>query len=947
LSSDRRERIETTAATQEFKNRFHSYLTFGENSRRNKEEGSMSNQMPIGTVTIVFTDIAGHTKMWEQIGDEFMPILEVHNTILRKATAKHNGYEVKTEGDSFMLAFARASDAVLWTVEAQVALANQHWPEEVGNILVRMGMHTGEPQVLENDYFGPHVIRSHRICDAGHGGQILISAATRELVLEDLPEEIDFVDLGLHCLKDLGRPERIFQVTHPDLTKQDFPLLRTLDIIPNNLPVQLTSFVGREDAIRNIATLLGSEQVRLVTIFGTGGIGKTRLSIQVAADQLELFPDGVWFINIAPLTNIEQVVTEIASTLSIQLQPRIDPKEQVIDYLSQKHLLLVLDNFEHLPEAPSLVNDLLRGAQFLRCLVTSREILQIPGEQVIALPPLSLPPKDADIETLSQYESVRLFIDRVQTVKPNFELTPQNAAVIAEICHRLDGISLAIELAAARARGMTVQQILNRLSRQFEFLGTRSQAIPERHRTLRGAIDWSYNLLDPDEQQLFVQLSVFSGGFFLEAAEEICDVFDVFELIFNLQDKSLLVVQEVMEQTRYGILGPLQAYAKEKLEKNVKFKKAHAEYYLAVARDCNQQLYGAEESSALAQMTFELDNFRAAMDFAQEQGEGELLGELAIALYSFLYTRGFWSEGISRLRQAEEALRNLRDDELLAKAMTRLGWFYDSQGDYETAREIHTESLQIRRELGDKLGIAQSLQALGIISIVQGVYDDAEQLFTEGLEISRELRNEFYIAGALLSLGSIADQQGAYNEAKEFYTESLNILRELGDKFGIAGTLNNMGILALHQGAYNEAKELYAESLRIQRELGDKSGIASTLINLGEIAVYQGEYDKVKQLFTESLQITKELGNKSDIAESLYQLSKLAKADTNVEQGALFLLVAARLYEEMKSTSSKGAMEVYESLEGIRQETNLEQFGKLQGQAKAISLEQVIDLAIS
>jgi predicted ATPase/class 3 adenylate cyclase/Tfp pilus assembly protein PilF len=866
----------------------------------------MSNQVPTGTVTIVFTDIAGHTKMWEQVGDEFMPILEVHNSILRKTIAKYNGYEVKTEGDAFMLAFARASDAVLCAVEAQVALANHPWPEE-RNILVRMGMHTGEPQVSGNDYFGPHVIRANRVSDAGHGGQILISAATRELVMEELPEEVDFVDLGIHRLKDLGRPERIFQVNHPDLPKKDFPPLRTLDIIPNNLPVQLTSFVGREDEIRNIATLLGKEQVRLVTLTGTGGIGKTRLSVQVAADQLELFPDGVWFINIAPLTNIEQVITEIASTLSIHLQPRIDPKEQVIDYLSQRHLLLVLDNFEHLPEAPSFVNDLLRGAPFLRCLVTSREVLQIPGEQVFAVPPLSMPPKDADIETLSQYESVRLFIERVQAVKPNFELTPQNAAAIAAICHRLDGISLAIELAAARARGITVQQILERLSRQFEFLGTRSQTVPERHRTLRGAIDWSYDLLNPDEQKLFAQLSVFSGGFFLEAAEEICDVPDVFELLFNLQDKSLLVVKEVMEQTRYGMLGPLQAYAREKLGEDVELKKAYTKYYLKVAQNCNQQLYGAEESSALSQMTLELDNFRAAMDFAQEQEEGELLGELAIALYCFLYIRGFWSEGISRLRQAEKALRNLRNDKLLARAMTRLGWFYDSQGDYETARNIHTESLQIRRELGDKLGIAESLQALGIISIIQGAYDYAEQLFTESLEINRELGNEFHIAGALLTLGAIADQQGAYNEARELYTESLNIQRELGDKFGIAGTLNNLGEIALSQGAYDEAKRLFAESLKIK----------------------------------------KELGSKSSIAESLYQFGKLAKSEANVEQGALFLLVAARLYEEMKSASSKGAMDVHESLAGIQKEMNLEQFEKLQGQAKAMSLERVIELAIS
>jgi len=905
----------------------------------------MNNQMPTGTVTLMFTDIEGHTKMWEQMGDDFMPILEAHNAILRSAAAKCNGYEVKTEGDAFMLAFARASDAVLCAVETQVTLANHPWPEDVGKIRVRIGIHTGEPQVAEDDYFGPPVIRASRISAAGHGGQILISAVTRELVLEELPEALEFTDLGLHRLKDLGRAERIFQVNHPFLP-QSFPPIRTLDIIPNNLPIQLTSFVGRETEIRKIAELLGREQMRLVTLTGPGGIGKTRLSLQVAAEQLEYFPDGVWFINLAPLTDSEQVITEIASVLSIQLQPTEDLKKQVMNYLFQKRLLLVFDNFEHLTEAASLVNDLLRGTESLHCLVTSRELLQLPGEQTFAVPPLSTPSEDTEVKLLSQYESVRLFIERAQTVKPDFELTPQNAAAIAGICHSLAGISLAIELAAARVRGITVGQILERLSRQFEFLSTRSRAVPERHRTLRAAIDWSYTLLDPDEQKLFAQLSVFSGGLFLEAAEEICDVLDVFELIFNLQDKSLLKTEEVMEQTRYRLLEPLRAYAQEKLLEPTALQSAHAAYYLSVAQELDQKLQGVEQSIALSLIALDLDNFRAAMAFAQEHEEWKLLGQLSVALSRFFYVRGFWSEQMQCLRQAEAALRRIKDNALLAKTLHGLGRLYTYRGDLATAQNLHAESLQIRKDLGDKQGIARSLRSLGIIAGHQGGYEEAKQFFIESLEIQRELGNKHDIASSLNNLGLIAERQGAYEESKQLLTESLKYARELGNKQLIAGSLVNLGVIALNQEAYDEARPLFTESLEIFRELGDKRGIASSLSNLGLIAMNQGDYDEAKPLLTESLKIERELGNKQGIVESLRQLGEFSRSEGNSTQAVLFFLASIRLYDEMKAANSRDAMEVGKALTEIQNEIGAEQFERLKGKAETMSVEQVIDLAL-
>ena len=953
-----------------------------ENANQSEPKNSV---MPTGTVTLMFTDIEGSTTLWEELGKEVMlPVLETHNTILRQAKDNWFGYEIRSEGDAFFFAFQTASDAVQCAVGAQLALSQHAWPEAAGEIRVRIGIHTGDVSVLDRDYQGTPANLAKRITDAGHGGQILISATTQALVREQFPQPW-FLDLGVYRLKNLHHSEQIFQIASPEL-QREFPPLRTLDSLPNNLPAQLTSFIGREAEIRKIADLLGKEQVRLVTLTGPGGIGKTRLSIQVATDQLEHFPDGVWFIPLASLTDPMYVAAEIASVLAIRLQPQIDPQRQVIDYLAQKRLLLVLDNFEHLPEAASFVNDLLLRAPSLRCLVTSRELLQVSGEQTFVVPPLSVPPDDADIETLSQYDSVKLFIERAQAAQPGFSLSLQNATAISAVCRRLDGISLAIELAAARVRGMTAQQILDRLSQQFQqfgFLSTRSRDVPYRHRTLRATIDWSYQLLDADEQLLFAQLSVFSGGFFLEAAEQVCDVPDALELIFSLQDKSLLTAEEISEKIRYQMSEPLRAYATEKLDDSAKFEKAHAEYYLGIAQSCDQKLTGGEQSAALAEIALELENFRTAMDFTQ-MSEGKLFGELATALSEFFYIRGFLSEGIQHLRQAEHGLRTLKDNTLLLQVQYKLGRFYRVVGDNETARSLCTKSLQTARELGSKQDIANALNYLGIIARYQGNYEEAKGHFTESLQIARELGDKRSIALSLGNLGLIAQSQNAYDEAKSFHAESLQIARKLGDKRGIAYSLNFLGNITRHQGNYDEAKRLhaeslqirkeledkrgiayslsnlgniashqydnaeakrlYAESLEIHRELGDRWGIAISLNNLGKIAWYQRELNEAKERYTESLRIRAEIGNKQDIADSLHELGKLARSEENLEQAALFMLVAAHLYEQIKSASNKSAVNA--SIRRIQKEIGERRFKQLKEQAQRMPLDRVIDLAL-
>lgn len=464
---------------------------------------------------------------------------------------------------------------------------------------------------------------------------------------------------------------------------------------------------------------------------------------------------------------------------------------------------------------------------------------------------------------------------------------------------------LAIELAAARVRGMTPQQILAHLSKQFEMLATDYVDIPQRQRTLRGAIDWSYGLLTPDEQQFFSQLSVFSGGLFVEAAQKICDVPEA--LITNLHVKSLLVAEKVMEHTRYRLLEPLRAYAAEKLGESVELRKAHAAYFLTRAQNYNQQFNGSEQSTALSLMEVELNNLRAAMDFAQGQEERRLLGELGVVLGRFFNICDLWSEGISRLKQAEKALRSLTDNELLTQLLGELGRFYSRQGDYETARQIYAENLQIQKELRDKQGLARSLQGLG----------------------------------------TIAWYQGKFEEAKQLYTESLQMAKELQYKQVIANSLNGLGIIEVSQGAYEEAKRLFTESQQIHKELGDKRSIATTLNNLGRMASYQGVYEEAKNLFTQSLQMIKELGNKPATAFSFHHFGMLAKAEGDSARAALFLLHAIRLYEEMETVNSKDVVGIREELAVIQDELGAEPFEKLKREAEAMSLEQVIELALA
>ena len=871
-------------------------------------------QLPRQTCTLMFTDMVGSTLLWERHPDAVvLAVLAAHKAILQAAATRWEGQEFGNEGDAFCFLFATGSAAVQCAVEVQEALDAHPWPEGVGKIQVRIGIHTGELLLLQNgnhlEIQGMPANLTKRITDAGHGGQILLSAATHELVKTHFPRR-SFRDLGEHRLKNLSHPERIFQFSVSDT--DEFPPLKTVDTLPNNLPTPVTSFIGREAEVQEIVGHLTTVQTRLLTLTGPGGIGKTRLALHSAAEVLEQYPNGVWFIPLADLVSPDFTLTEIATALAIPLKTEQaeseDVMEQLVTYLAEKELLLVLDNFEHLMGAVMHVNTLLRSCPKVQCLVTSRHVLQVSGEQTFVVPPLSVPSEDDACEVLPASESVQLFLARAKAVSPHFSLTAENAAAVGAICRKVDGLSLAIELAAARVRGMTPQNILHRLSERLSFLATPNRDVPARHQTLEAVMSWSFEILAVEEQRLLGQLSHFSGGFSLAAAEGICGSENTLELVFSLLDKSLLITTG----NRYRLSVPLQLYMREKHQASDEFLRAHAAYYLTLAQELDERLHGAAQVDALSEMAQELDNFRAAQAFLAEREAWHPFSQFAVALAQFFYVRGLWGEGIAWLQQAETALRCLErlckratePNDILAHVLVSLAKFYNTQQQCEEARHRCEEALQLFRDAEHRHGIAKALNLLGIIARYQGALEESDAHFTESLHLAKALGDKWLIAYALDNLGLTAYTQHRYEAAKRLYTESHQLARELGDKRGIAYSLNNLGKTASRQGAHEEAKRYHTESLEIRRALADKRGIAISLNHLGLIAYRQAAYTAAIHYHTESLAIQRELGDKQGAAYSLSHLGLIAYQQGEDAEAARYYTESLQLAREIAQSAA-------------------------------------------
>src|SRR5688572_3053343 len=647
------------------------------------------SEHPTGTVTLLFTDIEGSTKLAQEHPELWETVRGRHHAILQSAIDAHHGYVFQIIGDAFCAAFHTAKDGLNAALDAQRKLQTEAWGKNP--VRVRMGLHTGEAEAQDNEYRGYLSLSLvQRIMSAGHGGQILVSGVNENLLRSQLPTDINLRDMGKHNFKDVPQSVRVFQVIAPGL-QSEFPALRTQDAQPNNQPAQFTSFVGREKELADVKRLL--LDARLLTLIGPGGAGKTRLSIQSASESLDQHPDGVWLVELAPILDPFLVPHTTAIAIGLRDEPQRPVIDRLCDYLREKKMLLILDNCEHLVDACARMADrILHATPNVRVLASSREALGIGGEVTYRVPSLGLPDMQhlPSVESLSQYEAVKLFIDRATSAVSTFTVTKDNAPSLAQICYRLDGIPLAIELAAAKVHVLSVEQIAKRLDDRFRLLTGGSRTALEHHQTLRAAIDWSYNLLPPVEQVFFTRLSVFSGGWTLEAAESVCEgrsvkSEDVLDLLEQLINKSLVIMEEIQGESRYHMLETIRQYANEKLVGSDALREQHAAYFLILAETIEPSLEKSEPASWLDKLEREHNNLRAALRWAREKEQVEPGLRLASALCLFWFMRGYLSEGLAQIGEFLSLSEQTINTTTRAKALDHAGMLARYQGDLKRA----------------------------------------------------------------------------------------------------------------------------------------------------------------------------------------------------------------------------------------------------------------------
>lgn len=896
--------------------------------------GPTSTDLPTGTITFLLTDIERSTALWEAHGEDMARAVERHEEIIKSATEARGGIVVRSkgEGDSCFCVFTTASGALAAALQAQLELVSKSWPGP--QIAVRMALHTGAAELREGQYYGTVINRCARLRGIGHGGQTLLSSTTQGLVRESVPSPVTLKDLGAHRLPDLAQPERVYQLCHPELPAK-FPALASLDAYPNNLPMQLTRFVGRERELADLTELLATN--RLVTITGPGGCGKTRLSLQIGADILGDFPDGVWLVNLAAISDGALVAAEVASSLGLREEPNRALLDTIVDYLRVRRVLLLLDNCEHvLRAAAELVVPLLALCRNLRIIATSRQALTIEGEMARLLDPLSVPADNKlSVDELLSYEGVQLLSDRAALARTGFTVTEQNADAVATICRRLDGIPLAIELAAARLGSLGPGELARRLDDRFRLLAGGRRGGPPRHQTLDAAVDWSYELCDDDERLLFRRLAVFVGGFTLEAVENICEYEglepgDVAGLLSRLVDRSLVYADTDEAAVTYRMLQTIRSFALARLEgsgEGISLQSRHLDWFLSLAVQADEHLLGAGRERWVTALDAHHDDIRAALSWALSADPVRAL-RLAGALGSFWDRRGHWTEG---RRWLEAALAVAPDgDPHLPRALGRAGNLAFQQGDYEVARGLLARSLALSRESGDDEGAAMALSRSADLEIAAGdlaagreAFDEAleiggplgdrrpaglvinlalaaqalghplvQDLYRDALALSRYQRNTGGIAAALVGLGTLAQARGDLREARTMHEDALVLFRELNDRYGIATTLTSLASIVRADGDRAAAAELLSEALPIHRELGDRRGASRALVRLGLDALSRGELDAASTALHEALGVSRELEDVPGIVGTLTYLARVASRNGDRAKSAAMLTEA-------------------------------------------------------
>lgn len=842
---------------------------------------------PKGTLTFLFTDIEGSTRLWESKPDDMRDVVERHDRLLHETFDSHNGYVFSTAGDSFAAAFASPRAAVAAAVATQQGLQEKSW--EIGELRVRIGLHSGDAHERDGDYFGPTLSRAARIMSAGHGGQILLSQTTRELVDTHLPPEAALRPLGEFRLKDLGAPERLFQLVHPDL-KERFPPLRTLDNHSNNLPAELSSFVGRRQELADIGRRL--EASRLVTLTGVGGAGKTRLALQVAANNLDSFPDGVWVIELASLADPDELPGRAVEVIGISGGAGETPAgstSMVVDYLESRRALLVLDNCEHLIVAAAEFSDfLLRRCPVLKILATSREGLGIAGEQLIQVPSLALPSSYEEEASSSRADAVELFAERAAAADSSFELDSENEAAVGEICRRLDGMPLAIELAAARVRLLPPDQIAERLSDSFKLLTGGARTALPRQQTLRATIDWSYKLLTDQEKPVFMRLAVFRGGFTLDGAEKIVsgdgvEEFEVFEILASLVDKSM--VQTADQSGRFAMLETLRQYSRDRLADTGqidRWRRRHADFYADSADVAYQATRDGRQAEWFERLEVDHENFKTAVTWAVESGHGPLGARIAIGLYWFWAAHShitFGEETLSRLIEVGDLETADLAMALHARAWIRL--FRHVGNGLEDAQRAHSISSQLG---DDQLQARTSVALIPVLGFL-GRYDEEQIAFTQAYESGRRAGDEWVMGRLALNHGfgcnlrASSGEDQYLDEADKWYEAALRHFRASGVQLGQAHTLTQQALVRGSRGDVEGAIELLEEARVLFTALGDIQRKAQGELFLSSILTVHGRPEEAIDPAMLGLSLLREIGADTLMASAFLAMARAESGD--------------------------------------------------------------------
>ncbi len=832
-----------------------------------------------------------------------------------------------------------------------------------------MGLHTGEAELREGDYYGQSLNRAARIMTAGHGGQVLLSDVAAQVVREHLPADTTLLDLGEHHLKGLLHAEKIYQLVAPDLQK-DFPPLNSVSTATNNLPAQLTSFIGRERELRDAKEKLSpspagrgvrGEGARLLTLIGPGGTGKTRLSLQLGAEVLPNFADGVWFIELAPLADPTLILQTVASVLGVRAQMGMGLANIVMDFLRARNLLLIFDNCEHLVEAcAQLADEFLRNAPNIKIIASSREALGIGGETIYRVPSLSLPNQaQASREALAGFESIQLFVERARAANPKFDLTEKNASSVAQICRRLDGIPLALELAAARVSVFSAEQIATRLDDRFKLLTGGSRTALPRQQTLRALIDWSYDMLSDEERALLRRLSVFAGGWTFEGAEYVCPKNDVLDLLSQLVNKSLVIVDEEGETTRYRLLETIRQYTRDKLldtGESVEARNIHAEYFLKFCETAEPHLLKAKSARWVNLLEAEYDNIRASLEWLMENNIDVAL-RIISSLQFFWNRRGYEGEGRAWCETAIAKLESLppvggeavlRHKKSIGHVYNVMGAMATSQGDNDFAAKISEKCAVLAREIGDNDLLLRSLVYTASGRIVTGNIENPDDLIKEVLEVSKGVADNFSKGMAHGLVADLLMFSGKDDELiNEHLTKSKNFAIQGDVQWGYAMMMLGVGMVAKYRGKFDTSRESLASSLPLFHEMGDMHRVSMIKSEYAHMDRYEGQIEKAENAYRETIIEWQKLGHRAAVANQLECLAFIAKMREQPERAAKLLGAAEILREKINIQMSQfERIEYDQHVADLKNGLDEKTFRSLWAEGRAMTMEQAIELAL-